>query len=86
MIIGLHNVEGNPELIVEEFAEIRDYAENADGAGKCGGIGQNGIGGTGKVISPGCCIVTHRNNNRFFVTGQFDFAQDNIRSQGAASG
>ncbi|KAF5028704.1 hypothetical protein DSECCO2_656290 [anaerobic digester metagenome] len=86
MLVCLHNVEGNPEFIVEEFAEIRDYAENTDGAGKCGGIGQDGIGGTGDVISPGCCIVTHRNNHRFNVTGQFDFAQDNIRSQCAASG
>ena len=73
------------DFVIEPF-QIEFSAENADGSGECARLRDDGAGGHGDIVTPGCGGIGHGDDDRLFVLCADYLAPDEIRGEGGAAG
>ena len=63
MLVGLHLVELDAELVGQQSAEVGEHAEDADRTCDGSGLGNDVGGRSADVVTTGGCIAAHRNDD-----------------------
>ena len=84
--VGLGNVDGYTQLVVERLLGVEHQTENTDRTRQRRSVGNDSVSGCRDVVTATCSVVAHRHDDRFLLTQQLHLAPDNLRRQSRATG